>query len=349
MTALGFPAGYSPPITAADTQILPPENESCYEKIVKSIMTYTVNLFRTVPTKRSTPIEQTVSVYFILFRQSQSWEPVQKLCAQIINSTDKKETHLTIEEKECIKTYANQWKARILKLAERKKRIKKLNAALIEATSKDQKTARVQSIQNLKRLNTIGLKQGEIQLTNASTDANLQSIIKRSKRFRTLVQFLKDFWDNLTLFSKWEGISMNKERLYVQMHYPAGIPTKPFDCEESFKQDKSLRAIFLVKSAFVYGGSLQCRMANYSFAERRDSLERSSLSLQRAIDAYEPSCSSNQASSSQESSIDQATPSLLQENIKDIVTLAIHQINYHLNRSLLEKKKSQAEERIRTT
>jgi hypothetical protein len=216
------------------------EDKDLYTNIVNKLLPYFSERVEHPLVKNSLNCPQG---YSLIFRQSKSWRNVESMFNKIYS------TKTTSK----VAKWAQDWLAQIsrlrswqnslhdcIKQLQKTKDLKKTghvsDAILNKCLLKEENVkARIQQI---RQSILCDLDERKQQISDPDSD------LKGNKSCQKIIQFLNDNWDHLKLFTEWAEVSLDDEKIFVQVH-----PSTNFDLNEQKNHlNKSIKALFLIEA-----------------------------------------------------------------------------------------------------
>lgn len=213
-----FRSFFSPGKPTSDTKLeLTPKDRALVNKLVKDLLHFYSERVEHPNLRPAYKQSDSSMDCALIFRQSKSWREVEKMLNNI-NSIDNK-----------IIKWVNHWLRRINQLRVSQQQIRNYKAQLDshkkqailqinnksnlnnELLSKDQELQIKKNILSSRRKINYTLNVAKEELNN------LDDKIKQHMACQKTVEFLQENWLNLTVFAEWPEVSMDEEKLSVQV------------------------------------------------------------------------------------------------------------------------------------
>lgn len=278
----------------------------------------------------------------IIFRQSKSWMTVQDSFTLISSKNTK------------IINWVNEWTKRIGKMRASQEKIQELAAKIGKATTdlfKEKDKDKIKVIENAIKKSKNSIKLEQKKISNDLKEGR-QSLVLKGENFKwgiheipgtmeapiesstqcqKVIQFLKDNWHYLEVFSKLqEAISLDEEKLCVEL----GQSESSNSYENLLKNNKSYKAIFEIKSSIAYANAESGKVTSTVevvkpfFTEEPTSEKKHSSTLTIIKDSYLFNANFAQADEVQDKL---KQTNAFAEKLERIVTMALNRLNVLLN------------------
>lgn len=228
--------GGKPPL-AADEKLL-------YDKIVKDLLLFYAERAKNSDPNLNSSIGEECA---LIFRQSKSWSAVEKKLLDI-SSTNQK-----------IQTWVQSWLRRISDMRTFQAKIHALKhdiqegtkrlQALPDSTSDIAKTTSQTLLKKKKRI--ANARKSIAQKLEEGKDnlARLNTTIAKDPACLQVVKFMTDNWLHLNVFYDWPEVSLDEERLSVQVQRPKPSLSSEEEIPFGNLVNSSTKAIFLIKQS----------------------------------------------------------------------------------------------------